>query len=160
VGRSLALGPALAGPLFVSKDSRHNELEADAFGVQYMARVGYNPVGQIQVMEILREASGGGGGPEWLSTHPAPDTRISDLEQLITSEFPQATASPPVYRMGDNEFKQNILVPLSQLPPARHPAQQQGHFLNPDNIEQVTGLTWDEVLHRSCACHPVRVESE
>lgn len=150
IGRYLGLGATAGGQLFLLKYSRANELEADALGVKYMARVGYNPVGQIQVMEVLRAAGGGSGGPEWLSTHPAPDTRISDLKKLIKQSYPDYDADPPVYRMRAAEYKLNFLIPLSKLPPARHGTSA---LIGPDQIEAVAGITWEQAIHRHCDCH-------
>ena len=146
----LGVGTAVGGQLFLLKYSRSNELEADALGVRYMARVGYNPIGQIQVMEILRDASGGSAPPEWLSTHPASDTRIANLEALITKTYPRYNEDG-YYKMGFDSFKQNILTPLSKLPPARHGA---GAFLSPAEFEKIAGISWEQAVKRKCSCHP------
>ncbi len=146
----LGVGTAVGGQLFLLKYSRENELEADALGVRYMTRAGYNPVGQVQVMEILGEASGGSSTPEWLSTHPASDTRISRLEELIINDYP-GYQTDGVYVFREAEFKQNILAPLSQLPPAKH---GRGAFLGPSEFEQLTGIKWEQAQHKNCACHP------
>lgn len=142
----LGVGTAVGGQLFLLKYSRSNELEADALGVRYMAKVGYNPVGQIQVMEILREASGGGAPPEWLSTHPASDTRISNLEAIITEKYPRYNEDG-FYNMGFDSFKKNILTPLSKLPPAKHGASA---FLSPAEFERLAGISWEDAMHRGC----------
>jgi predicted Zn-dependent protease len=143
----LGVGTAVGGQLFLLKYSRENELEADALGVRYMAKVGYNPVGQIQVMEILREASGGGGGqPEWLSTHPASDTRIAALEEIITTKYPRYN-DDGAYTMGFDSFERNILQPLSQLPPASHGS---GAMLRQDEFERITGIPWEEIDAIGC----------
>jgi Zn-dependent protease with chaperone function len=39
-------------------------------------------------MEILRDAGGGAGPPEFFSTHPNPDNRIDRIEKAIAEEFP------------------------------------------------------------------------
>jgi predicted Zn-dependent protease len=39
-------------------------------------------------MKILEEASGGGGQPEFLSTHPKPGNRIEYIEGVIRDQFP------------------------------------------------------------------------
>jgi beta-barrel assembly-enhancing protease len=67
---------------------RNDELESDRFGVQYMAEAGYDPRSMSRVMEILQEASGGGGQPEFLSTHPDPGNRIGRIEQAIEELLP------------------------------------------------------------------------
>lgn len=142
----LGVGTAVGGQLFLLKYSRGNELEADALGVRYMAKVGYNPIGQIQVMEILREASGGGAPPEWLSTHPASDTRISNLEKIITEKYPRYNEDG-FYNMGFASFKNNILTPLSKLPPAKHGASA---FLSPAEFERIAGISWEQANHLGC----------
>lgn len=63
--------------------SRDDELESDRLGVRFMAQAGYDPAALIGVMEILAEASGGGGGPEFLSTHPNPENRIERIREEI-----------------------------------------------------------------------------
>ncbi|MBX2853149.1 MAG: M48 family metalloprotease [Phycisphaeraceae bacterium] len=146
----LGVGTAVGGQLFLLKYSRGNELEADALGVRYMAKVGYNPIGQIQVMEILREASGGGAPPEWLSTHPASDTRISNLEAIITQDYPRYNEDG-FYNMGFDSFKQNILTPLNKLPPAKHGASA---MLSPAEFEKIVGIPWEHAVGQKCTCHP------
>ena len=148
-GQYLGLGTAGAGELYLLRYSRSNELEADALGVRYMSSLGYNPVGQIQVMEILREAGGGSGGPEWLATHPAPDTRISDLEALIAEDYPGYNADPPVYRFHAADFEENILHRLAQLPPASHGT---GAFIQPEQLIELAGVAWEDLETQGCGC--------
>ncbi|MGB1125492.1 MAG: M48 family metalloprotease [Phycisphaeraceae bacterium] len=142
----LGVGTAVGGQLFLLKYSRSNELEADSLGVRYMAKAGYNPVGQIQVMEILREASGGSAPPEWLSTHPASDTRIEALEKNITKNYPRHTDAS-FYKFGFEDFKQKVLTPLGKLPPAKHGANA---FLSPAEFEKIAGISWEQASHKGC----------
>ncbi len=46
-----------------TKYGRDDELESDRLGVKFLHEAGYNPEALIKVMEILKQASGGGGGP-------------------------------------------------------------------------------------------------
>ncbi len=62
---------------------RDDELESDRLGLRFMAQAGYDPAALISVMEILASASGGGGGPEFLSTHPSPENRIEKIKEEI-----------------------------------------------------------------------------
>ena len=62
--------------------SRLQELEADRVGVDYMARAGYPTQEAIHFWEKMA-AEGGSRQPEFLSTHPAPETRIDALRQHI-----------------------------------------------------------------------------
>jgi predicted Zn-dependent protease len=62
--------------------SRRQELEADEIGLFHMARAGYDPRAAITLWETMRRAPGP-RPPQFLSTHPAPDARIAQLEQLM-----------------------------------------------------------------------------
>jgi len=45
-----------------------------------MANAGFNPEQAVNLWQNMA-ASGGGGAPELLSTHPAPENRIRKLQQ-------------------------------------------------------------------------------
>ena len=67
---------------------RDQELECDEWAVDMMHLAQYDPRAMIEVMRILKEASGGGGQPEFLSTHPHPESRIEALEKMIAERYP------------------------------------------------------------------------
>ena len=72
---------------------RDAELESDKWGVRLMAMAGYDPRSMIDVMKILDEASGGGGGPpEFLSTHPKPANRVEYIKQRDRRRVPRRRA--------------------------------------------------------------------
>lgn len=73
----------MVGNIVNMKYGREDELESDALGVRFMIDAGYNPEALIGVMRILKEASGGGGQPEILSTHPDPGNRAEYIKQEI-----------------------------------------------------------------------------
>jgi predicted Zn-dependent protease len=52
-----------------------------------MANAGYDPREMLGVMQILKKASGGGRQPEFLSSHPLPETRLQELETIIKQRF-------------------------------------------------------------------------
>ena len=60
--------------------SRKHESEADEIGQELMAKAGFNPQGAIELWQNMKKA-GGGGGPQWMSTHPSHKTRIRDLQK-------------------------------------------------------------------------------
>ncbi|HJP83674.1 MAG TPA: M48 family metallopeptidase [Fimbriimonadaceae bacterium] len=63
--------------------SRKHESEADDQGMDMMVKAGYNPNGIKDVFQILAKASGSGGAPEFLSTHPNDKNRIKHMEDRI-----------------------------------------------------------------------------
>lgn len=71
------------GNMVNMKYGRDDELESDSYGVKYMIEAGYKPEAMIEVMKILKDASGGGSQPEFMSTHPSPDNRIEKLKEII-----------------------------------------------------------------------------
>jgi predicted Zn-dependent protease len=54
-----------------------------------MSEAGYDPRSMIGVMEVLAGERGGGGAPEFFSTHPNPENRIGKLQEAIQEQFPQ-----------------------------------------------------------------------
>jgi predicted Zn-dependent protease len=74
--------------VFGLKHSRLHETEADRIGVELAARAGYDPRAAISLWEKMGKASGGGGGPEFLSTHPSAETRIADLRNYSSRVMP------------------------------------------------------------------------
>ena len=79
---------ALIGGLINLRYGREDELESDRLGVKYMVEAGYDPHALEGVMEILARASGGGSGPEFLSTHPDPGNRAQRIREAIAAEYP------------------------------------------------------------------------
>jgi predicted Zn-dependent protease len=67
--------------------SRTQESEADHIGLLLMAKAGYDPRESVALWRRM-EQSGGGSGPEFLSTHPNPGTRITNLESWIPQAMP------------------------------------------------------------------------
>lgn len=74
--------------------SRKHESEADAIGLMFMARAGYDPEESIRFWERMEQASQN-APPEFLSTHPSHGTRIAQLQAEMPKaleEYRKATA--------------------------------------------------------------------
>ena len=111
-------GLAVGGNLVMLKYGRDDESEADMLGMRYMERAGYDPSGQLRVMEVLEAASSGSSRPiEWLATHPFPETRIDRINAILREQYPQA-GNPDVYAINSAEYQRRMLTPLSRLAPA------------------------------------------
>ena len=67
--------------------SRQFETEADRIGVELAARAGYDPRAAVTLWQKMAQG-GGGGPPQFLSTHPAPETRIADLQEYSARVMP------------------------------------------------------------------------
>jgi predicted Zn-dependent protease len=72
---------------------RGQESEADHIGLIYMARAGYDPREAVAFWKRM-EAAGGSQPPEFLSTHPSHDRRISDLEKWMPEAVAEYDKSP------------------------------------------------------------------
>lgn len=91
--RSVAMAAQMVGNMINLKYGREDELESDSYGLQFMAAAGYDPRSMIRVMEILKEASGGQGPPEWMSSHPDPGNRSERIQAAVDKLFPQGVPS-------------------------------------------------------------------
>ena len=67
--------------------SRLHESEADRIGLMLMARAGYNPKEAVPFWERMNKKEGP-RPPEFLSTHPAPASRIANLKTYISEALP------------------------------------------------------------------------
>lgn len=60
--------------------NRTHESEADFIGLDLMAKAGFKPTESVKLWENMDKASGGNRPMEFLSTHPAPATRVKQLQ--------------------------------------------------------------------------------
>jgi predicted Zn-dependent protease len=69
------------------KFSRSDETEADVVGLDIAARAGYDPRAGITLWQKMM-ADNRNAPPEFLSTHPAGDSRIKDIERQLPEVMP------------------------------------------------------------------------
>lgn len=88
-------GSLLAQTGFLLPGSRAQETEADVVGQRLMAEAGFDPTQAVNLWQNMI-AAGGGRPPQWLSTHPDPQSRIQELRSragTLSSTYQQARAS-------------------------------------------------------------------
>lgn len=64
------------------KYSRKHESEADKMGLVFMAKAGYDPENAVEFWKKMSERTEG-EPPQFLSTHPNHDSRISELKEFM-----------------------------------------------------------------------------
>ncbi|MFN3504862.1 MAG: M48 family metalloprotease [Caldimicrobium sp.] len=75
------LGRISAGLLSL-KFSRDQEREADESALNIILKAGYSPEGMLKVFERFKKMEKS-RPPEWLSTHPLPDSRIKEWQEKL-----------------------------------------------------------------------------
>lgn len=89
VGNAALQGGSIAAQAgFLLPGSRAQETEADVVGQQLMAAAGFDPRKAVDLWQNMISASSGNQSPEWLSTHPNPEARISELRTRASSLVP------------------------------------------------------------------------
>ena len=89
-----AVAAALAVQL---PNSRAAESEADEIGIELAAKAGYNPNAAVSLWEKMANV-GGGGPPQFLSTHPSPGNRqerLAELAPQMMAYYEQARGNAP-----------------------------------------------------------------
>ncbi len=67
--------------------SRGDETEADVIGLELAARAGYDPRAGVALWRKMAQASQG-APPQWLSSHPAGENRIREMEGRMEQVLP------------------------------------------------------------------------
>jgi len=70
------------------KYSRDDEYQADAVGIRYTTRAGYNPWGMVELLNVLKNLSDSEPGTfsEMFQTHPLSSKRIREAEALLKND--------------------------------------------------------------------------
>lgn len=101
--RQVAMIAGLVNQMAQLRYSRHDELEADEWGLRLMAKSGFNPRSMIEVMEILKQAdTRTGHTPEMLLTHPYPDNRIERINEYLQK-------NPPAEHLSNGRRLQEVI---------------------------------------------------
>ncbi len=79
-GQAGAQAGAMAAAVWQAKYSREYESQADMLDAKIMADAGYDPRDLANMFRTI-EQQGGGGGPEWMSSHPNPGNRFEAINR-------------------------------------------------------------------------------
>ena len=104
----------MGGQLLTLKFSREDESEADIVGMELAARAGFDPAAGVSLWQKMMNAAKG-APPQFLSTHPAGETRIRDIQAKLPRVQPiYARAGKP-----DRHFGPPKAEPASSSGPQR-----------------------------------------
>ena len=88
-GQMAAAAAAMANKMIQLSYGRKDETQSDEHGLDFMVKAGYDPQEMVNVMQILKKAGGGGGStPEFMQSHPLPESRIEDIQRWVKDKFP------------------------------------------------------------------------
>lgn len=79
----------LGSNLLLAKYSRDDERQADALGMEYMVKAGYDPKGMVGLMDVLRNLSGHSPNviEQMFSSHPMSGERYQTAENESISKY-------------------------------------------------------------------------
>jgi beta-barrel assembly-enhancing protease len=121
LGSVIAQGSQFGLGTYFLKYGREYETQADLLGAQILARAGYDPRQMANMFQTI-EKQGGGGGPEWLSSHPNPGNRYNRINQ----EAAALRVSNPTVNTAEFTQVKSRLTGMSPALTAQQIAQGQG----------------------------------
>jgi len=138
VGDIVAAGGQIGASALLSKYSRDDEREADALGMEYMTRAGYNADGMVGLMDILRKE--GREKPSLIETmfssHPMSDERYATARKEAEGKYAKSRAARiQRERYMDQTARLRVLRPAVEAEQRgeaalakKNVADAQGHF--------------------------------
>jgi len=88
-GAALIYGGAAGGQQAMINYTRENEYEADRIGIGLLSDADFDPQGMVEFFGIMGQLSGG-GGIEYLRTHPLSNNRVAEAINRVGSLPPGA----------------------------------------------------------------------
>lgn len=104
----------LGANLTMLKFSRDDETEADVVGLDIAARAGYDPRAGVALWQKMGKASKG-APPQWLSSHPAGQNRIAEMQKQLPAVMPLYAKSKGMPQKSLPPYRSNVqgIAPVS-----------------------------------------------
>ncbi len=107
LGDWVVAGANIGANLLQTKYGREQELESDRYGMDYMGRAGYDPVGAVKLQETFLRLSEG-RNPSWLeglfASHPPSSERLN-ANKKHAAELPPGATNRDVYQAKISQIK-------------------------------------------------------
>jgi predicted Zn-dependent protease len=95
IAQALSGAFVLYNGIWVTRYSRMDETEADAVGLMYMAKAGYDPRAALRIWErAAQHRTGSDPAASIFSTHPSDSTRLQNLRAKLPDALAAYNASP------------------------------------------------------------------
>ncbi|MFA6916229.1 MAG: M48 family metalloprotease [Parachlamydiales bacterium] len=92
-GFNPAMVAAFVNKMVQLRYGRHDESQADQWGLKLTEQAGFDPFAMIEVMKILKTAGPRGSMPDIFQSHPDPDLRIEQIQAYLKEHPPKAGLS-------------------------------------------------------------------
>jgi predicted Zn-dependent protease len=95
---AVTIGSVAAGQSAELAFSREDEMQADQFGLEFLAEARYNPSGLLEILKKIRSKTWFGSDqiPTYLMTHPAVEDRIAYISSWIETANEKSKSIPLV----------------------------------------------------------------
>ncbi|KAF0101045.1 MAG: peptidase M48 Ste24p [bacterium] len=127
---------SVGGGALLAHYSRENEREADALGLEYMNKAGYNPEGMVDLMDMLNSQSKSKPNALELmfATHPMSSERLANTKQVLQTAYRDSTGKPR-----QKERYMDHTARVRALRPAIAEQQKGEAMLNQKKLEAAEG---------------------
>ncbi len=134
-GELVGVGAQMGSALIQARYGREQELEADRYGMQYMARAGYEPEAAVELQQTFVKLSEGRHASGWdslLASHPPSHERVN-ANRSHAAELPHGDRSKAAYQRAISQLNKDL--------PAYEQHQQALKAANDGNKQQALALT-------------------
>jgi len=148
-------GAALGAQLIMARYGREAELESDRFGIEYMAKAGYDPQQAVELQRIFLRLSEG-RNQDWLSglfaSHPPSRERV-EKNQAIVNEMGSGG------RIGRERY-QEMTAHIRKTAPAYDKAREARELARNGELDKALALVRDaqKIEPREAAFHDLEAQ--